>query len=167
MPLTLYTIGHSNHPAEKFVALLRGAGIARLADVRSIPYSRRWPQFRREALDAALAAAGIEYVWYGEALGGRPRDAGAGRKPDYARIAARPDFGEALARLIGEAAQRPTALMCAERDPLDCHRFHLLARPLVERGAALVHLLADGGRETQAEAEARMARRDPQARLFD
>jgi uncharacterized protein (DUF488 family) len=99
--------------------------------VRSIPYSRRWPQFRREALAAALTSAGVDYVWLGEGLGGRPRD-------------------PALAR------ERPTAIMCAERDPLDCHRFHLLAKPLVQRGANIVHLLGDGGRETQAEAEERL-----------
>ncbi len=162
---TLYTIGHSNHAAERFVALLRAAGIACVADVRSIPYSRRWPQFRRDALQSALGAAGIDYAWYGEQLGGKPRDAGAGRQ-DYAALAARPVFGAALDALLESARERPTALMCAERDPLDCHRFHLLAGPLLARGAALVHLLANGGRETQAEAEARLARRDPQGRLF-
>src|SRR5574341_314345 len=120
---TLFTIGHSNHAAERFVALLRAAGIARVADVRSVPYSRRWPQFRREALEAALAAAGIDYVWLGEALGGKPRGAAPGR-PDYAALAARPAFGTALEALLESARERPTALMCAERDPLDCHRFH-------------------------------------------
>ncbi len=161
---TLFTIGHSNHAAERFVELLRAAGITCLADVRSIPYSRRWPQFRREALEAALAAAGIAYVWYGEALGGKPRASGP---PNYAELAARPAFGAALDSLIAHARERPTAIMCAERDPLDCHRFHLLSQPLVGHGMTLVHLLADGARETQSEAEARLARREPQGRLFD
>jgi len=163
MAPTLYTIGHSNHPIAYFIGLLRAAGIRRLADVRSIPYSRRWPQFKRAALEAALAAAGIDYVWYGEALGGRPRDP----EPDYAQLAARPEFEGALGRLIETAREQPTAMMCAERDPLDCHRLHLLAQPLTRRGVELVHLLADGGRETQAEAAARHERSEPQGRLFD
>lgn len=169
MPLTLFTIGHSNHPVERFIELLRAAGIARLADVRSIPYSRRWPQFRREALAAALTAAGIDYVWLGEGLGGRPRDPASARggNPDYARMRKAPTFGAALETLLDAAREAPTAVMCAERDPLDCHRFHLLAEPLAARGAGIIHLLADGGRETQAEAEARRAGREPQGRLFD
>jgi uncharacterized protein (DUF488 family) len=158
MQHTLYTIGHSNHTIETFIGLLRAAGIRRLADVRSIPYSRRWPQFRREALAAALTAAGVDYVWLGEGLGGRPRDPALapGGKPDYAQMRAAPGFGTALETLLEAARERPTAIMCAERDPLDCHRFHLLAEPLVQRGANIVHLLGDGGRETQAEAEERL-----------
>jgi uncharacterized protein (DUF488 family) len=169
MTPTVYTIGHSNHAIAAFVALLSGSGIGRIADVRSVPYSRRWPQFRREALEASLASAAVDYVWLGEALGGRPRDPEqwqAGR-PDYARIAAMPAFQAALDRVVAAARERPTALMCAERDPLDCHRFHLLAPPLAARGVDLVHLLADGSVETQAEAAARQARKDRQGRLFD
>ena len=66
------TIGHSNHPIERFVALLKAAGIARLVDVRSMPWSRRFPQFGRERLARSLAEAGIAYAWEGEALGGKP-----------------------------------------------------------------------------------------------
>ena len=169
MAPTLYTIGHSNHAADRFISLLRAGGIACVADVRSVPYSRRWPQFRREALEAALAAAAIDYVWLGETLGGRPRGMVQGQdgRPDYTRIAARPEVQAALGDLIGRAEARPTAMMCAERDPLDCHRYHLLGAPLVARGVEIVHLLADGDRETQAETVARLVRREPQGRLFD
>ena len=168
MTPTLFTLGHSNHAFEHFLGLLRAAGIALVADVRSVPHSRRLPHFRRPALEAGLAAAGIGYVWQGEALGGRPRDPALwrGGKPDYASMAAQPEFRAALDAVLAAATERPVALMCAERDPLDCHRFHLLAAPLAERGAGIVHLLADGARETQAEAEARLQRRDRQGRLF-
>lgn len=164
----VFTIGHSNHSIEAFIALLRKAGIERIADVRSVPHSRFCPQFRREPLAAALSAAGIDYVWHGAALGGRPRDPvlSPGGKPDYAAMAERPEFRSALAKVFDEAAERPTAMMCAERDPLDCHRFHLLSAPLAALGADLVHVLADGAQESQASAEARLVRRNPQGRLF-
>ncbi|HEY7610917.1 MAG TPA: DUF488 domain-containing protein [Alphaproteobacteria bacterium] len=169
MTPTVYTIGHSNHAIAAFLALLGSSGIGRVADVRSLPYSRRWPQFRRPALEAALAAAGLDYLWLGDALGGRPRDPEqwqAGR-PDYARIAAAPAFQAALDRVVAAAREKPTALMCAERDPLDCHRFHLLAPPLLARGVDIIHVMADGSRETQGEAAARQARKDRQGRLFE
>lgn len=81
-------------------------------------------------------------------------------------MAVRPEFGSELAAVAAAAAERPTALMCAERDPIDCHRFHLLAAPLLALGIDVVHLHADGTRESQAAAVARLARRDPQGRLF-
>ena len=84
------TIGHSNHPIERFVGLLRAGGVERLVDVRSMPWSRRWPQFGRERLAKSLAEAGIAYVWEGEALGGKPK-AGGG----YDALAARPAFQRA------------------------------------------------------------------------
>jgi uncharacterized protein (DUF488 family) len=139
--LPIRTIGHSNHPIERFVALLRAAGIERVIDVRSTPWSRRFPQFGREALAGALAAAGIDYRHEGAALGGKPAN-GAG----YEALAARPAFAAALDRLADESHDRALCLMCAEKDPLDCHRTVLVARRLAERGLAVEHLLADGGR---------------------
>ena len=165
---TVFTIGHSNHSIEAFIALLRKAGIGRIADVRSIPHSRFCPQFRRDPIAAALTAAGIDYAWHGAALGGRPRDAALSRggKPDYAAMAKRPEFRAELANVLDAAEGRPTAMMCAERDPLDCHRFHLLSAPMAALGAEIVHVLADGTVENQASTEARFKRRDPQGRLF-
>jgi len=164
----LFTLGHSNHPFDHFLGLLRAAGIALVADVRSVPHSRRLPHFRRPALEAGLAAAGVGYAWQGEALGGRPRNSALWRagKPDHAAIAAQPEFRAALDSVLAAARVRRVALMCAERDPLDCHRFHLLSAHIVERGAGIVHLLADGGHETHAETEERLRRRDRQGRLF-
>lgn len=143
------TIGHSNHPIERFVALLQAAGIDLVIDVRSTPWSRRFPQFGRERLMQSLAAAGIGYRSEGEALGGKPGD-GAG----YEDLAARPAFGAALDRLAAEAGTRALCLMCAEKEPLDCHRTVLVARRLAERGVAVEHLLADGGMRPHAAIEA-------------
>lgn len=133
------TIGHSNHPIEKFIDLLVKGGVALLVDVRSMPYSRRFPQFSRERLQKSLAAAGIEYVWEGEWLGGMTLGVNS-----YGEAAQRPEFKAALDRVIGTAAEVPLCLMCAEKDPMDCHRTVLVSRRLAERGASVEHLLADG-----------------------
>jgi uncharacterized protein (DUF488 family) len=139
------TIGHSNHPIERFVDLLKAGGVEAVVDVRSMPYSRRFPQFGRERLAQSLSAAGILYRYEGAALGGKPKD-GAG----YEALAERPDFRHALDRLIAGAADTTLCLMCAEKEPLDCHRTVLVSRRLAERGAEIEHLLADGGRKPHA-----------------
>jgi len=139
------TIGHSNHPIERFVSLLKAGAVERLVDVRSMPWSRRFPQFGRERLAKSLAEAGIDYVWEGEALGGKPKDGGG-----YDALAARPDFKDAVGRLIDESDGRSVCLMCAEKEPLDCHRTVLVSRRLAERGAEIEHLLADGKRKPHA-----------------
>jgi uncharacterized protein (DUF488 family) len=142
------TIGHSNHPIERFVDLLNAGRVSELVDVRSAPYSRRFPQFGKERLADSLAAAGIAYAWEGEALGGK----GAG---NYNEAAARPAFKAALQRLIERSAKNRSTicLMCAEKEPLDCHRTVLVSRRLAERGVTIQHLLADGGTILHAEVE--------------
>jgi len=136
---TIKTIGHSNHAIERFVDLLKAGGVEAVVDVRSMPYSRRFPQFGRERLTQSLAATGILYRYEGTALGGKPKD-GAG----YDDLAARSEFKDALDRLVASAADTTLCLMCAEKEPLDCHRTVLVSRRLAERGAAVEHLLADG-----------------------
>jgi uncharacterized protein (DUF488 family) len=133
------TIGHSNHPIEHFVELLKAGGVERLVDVRSMPWSRRFPQFGRERLAKSLAEAGIAYAWEGEALGGKPKAGGV-----YDDLAARPEFKDAIGRLIADRADTSLCLMCAEKEPLDCHRTVLVSRRLAERGTPIEHLLADG-----------------------
>lgn len=142
------TIGHSNHPIERFVALLKAGGVERLVDVRSTPWSRRHPQFGQKALARSLAAAGIAYVHEGAALGGKP---GAGGS--YDQLAARPEFKAALDRVMADANDATLCLMCAEKEPLDCHRTVLVSRRLAERGVKIEHLLADGGTRSHHEVE--------------
>jgi len=156
------TIGHGAHPWPRFLDLLREAGVAAVVDVRSIPASRHHPHFARTRLAAALDAAGIAYAWEGAALGGRPRDPGLWRdgQPDPAAIAAAPGFAPALERVLAAAGRQRLALMCAESEPLACHRCRLLAAPLIARGARVRHLLADGRLE---EHEATLARDQPAA----
>jgi uncharacterized protein (DUF488 family) len=142
------TIGHSNHPIERFVALLKAGGVQRLVDVRSMPWSRRFPQFGRERLAKSLEEAGIDYAWEGEALGGKPKSGGG-----YDETAARPEFKDAVGRLIEGSADATLCLMCAEKEPLDCHRTVLVSRRLAERGVAIEHLLADGTTRPHGEIE--------------
>jgi uncharacterized protein (DUF488 family) len=146
---TVYTIGHSNHPPERFIALLRRADITALADVRSVPFSRRHPQFSKPVLAEALQQEGLAYVFLGEELGGMRKDPVLLRDgaPDYDKIAATESFRNGLDRVIDGASRHRIALMCAEREPLDCHRFLLVSRHLALRGARINHILGDGSIE--------------------
>lgn len=149
----LYTIGHSNHPIAAFLDLLRRHGVAVLVDVRALPHSRRFTQFRKRDLAQALETAGIAYRWMGDRLGGiRHRDDAA----SFAELARRPDFQAALDELETLAGETTPAIMCAEREPLDCHRSILIARHLRNRPLELRHIRADGTLETQAELEQRL-----------
>jgi len=158
MSPAIYTIGHSNHSALRFIDLLRGAGVECVADVRSTPFSRRNPQFSQRALTISLKDAGIEYWFLGEAMGARPKDPSCyeGGKASYARIAATPAFGQAVDALIERAGAQRIALMCAEKEPLECHRTILVGRALAERGVELRHIHADARIEPQAELEGRL-----------
>jgi uncharacterized protein (DUF488 family) len=154
----LFSIGHSNIAAERFIGLLCHAGVNAIADVRSTPFSRRFPWFSGKNLAATLAQHGMAYLAYGEVLGGRPRDATLYRDgvADYEAMARQRDFQVALDRLTAEGAQRRVCLMCAEREPLDCHRCLLVARSLAERGLTIGHILYDGAVEPHAATERRL-----------
>jgi uncharacterized protein (DUF488 family) len=145
-PPVVFTIGHSTHPIDRFVALLKKHRIEALADVRSTPFSRFNPQFNRERLAAALKAEGIDYLFLGKELGARSDDPACyeGNQVQYDRLAATPAFKEGLARVEQEAGERAIALMCAEKDPLHCHRTILVGRELARDGFVLRHILSDG-----------------------
>lgn len=140
------TVGHGNLALEVLIGNLRDAGVGRLVDVRSTPYSRWHPQFNRKTIEAASKAAGIAYEWE-PALGGRPVDPAlrtADGEPDYERIAQHAPFLEAIERLLAAAEATPTAIMCSEGAPERCHRTLLVAPSLIARGARIRHLLKDG-----------------------
>ena len=158
MPHPVFTLGHSSHPPSRFLHLLRQPGIDAIADVRSAPWSRRHPHFDREALQAALHRHGIAYVFLGRELGARPRDESCyveGRVA-FERLAGTPAFHAGLARVLRGSERHRIALLCAEAEPLQCHRAILVARHLALRGARVLHLLADGRLEAHAEAERRL-----------
>lgn len=154
----LLTIGHSTHPVERFIALLRQHGVTAVADVRSAPYSRHVPQYSRDALRAQLARQGIDYVFLGQELGARPSDEACyvDGRVDFARLARTPAFRAGLARVVTGTSTHVVAVMCAERDPLDCHRMILVCRHLRGRVPEIGHVLADGSLEPHADAERRL-----------
>lgn len=113
----VYTIGHSNHPTDAFVALLRLHSISAICDVRSHPYSRHYPQYSKDALKNALADAGIAYVFLGKELGARSNNPACYKqgRVQYERLAQEPSFSEGLRRLIQGMGRYKIALMCAEK----------------------------------------------------
>ena len=155
----VFAIGHSNHPAEAFLGLLLRHGIEEVVDVRSSPHSRYNPQFNRKTLQAALAEAGVGYVFMGAELGGRPADPscydGEGRV-QYDRLAETDAFKEGVQRVIRRADERRIALMCSEKEPLACHRTLLIAQVLTARDLGIGHILADGDLEGHAAAMDRL-----------
>ena len=132
---TVFTIGHSTHPQERFVSLLCQHGITALCDVRSTPYSRVNPQFNREGLRESLRACGITYVFLGKELGARSADPTCYEygKVKYDRLAVTDLFRQGLDRVREGTRTYRVALMCAEKEPLECHRTILVARHLVDR----------------------------------
>jgi uncharacterized protein (DUF488 family) len=155
---SVLTIGHSTHSAEGFLALLRAHRVEAVADVRSSPFSRFNPQFNREPLEQFLKTKGVRYVFLGKELGARSGDRScylAGRV-QYERLAQTPLFHGGLKRVLLGAERYRIALMCAEKEPLDCHRTLLVARALTQRGHPVLHIHADGHVETHEAAMERL-----------
>jgi len=152
------TIGHSNHGWERFAELLRGAGVTAVADVRTSPWSRHTPQFNRETLAANLKANGVAYVFLGAELGGRPEGAHLfdDGVANYEAMAREESFRTGLDRVATGARTHVVALMCAEREPLDCHRCLLVSRRLRDLGLAVAHIHGDGAIEPHEATEQRL-----------
>ena len=157
----IYTIGHSTHEIGTFVTLLKQHRINAIADVRSVPYSRRQPQFNRTELDEVLRTHGIAYVFLGKELGARSDDPDCYEKGrvKYRLLATTPLFRSGIKRIRDGSCRWNIALMCAEKDPLDCHRTILVARELVETGSDVAHILANGQVESHRAAMARLSER--------
>lgn len=162
MPLPeLFTIGHSTHTPEKFLTLLQQHNIAAIGDVRSSPFSAWTPQFNRQALETTLRDARIQYVFLGDELGARRGESQAyvNGVAQYDKVATLPLFKTGLDRIRKGIRKFRLALMCAEKDPLECHRTILVCRHL--RGeASISHILEDGSLERHASAEARLMKEE-------
>lgn len=158
--LHVWTVGHSTQTLEDFVALLRRHEISVVADVRSAPYSRYSPHFNKDALQRALKANGIKYVFLGRELGARSDDPTCYEhgRVQYSRLAKTELFQQGLDRLIRGAGEHRIAIMCAEKEPLECHRTILVSRALVARGVEVDHILSDGRAESHGEAMIRLLR---------
>jgi uncharacterized protein (DUF488 family) len=152
---SVFTIGHSNHSAEKFVGLLKGYGIEVVADVRSRPYSRHAPHFNARDIEAILSDNGIRRLFLGFELGGRPTAEefyDADGRVDYALIESSRPFLDGIHRLEKGIRERRIALLCSEEDPTGCHRRLLVGRVLGERGIAVRHIRGDGSLQAEGEA---------------
>ncbi len=159
MPLIVLTIGHSAHTLEKFAELLRQHRVQELADVRSAPYSRYASHFNRGALERSLREHGIEYVFLGRELGVRSKNPSyydKNGRVQYGRLKRTDIFRSGIERVVREAGNRRIALMCAEKDPLDCHRAILVAPVLREKGLCVRHILADGSLEDHEDSMKRL-----------
>ncbi len=155
----VFTIGHSTHEFSDFVNLLKRHDVTAVADVRSQPQSRL-TQYCRNELEARLKANEIQYVFLGKELGAR-RDEEAcyiQDRADYNHISRLPAFAAGLERIERGSQSHVVALMCAEKEPLDCHRMVLVSRHLSLRGSKVSHILPDGGLESQEDAERRLIR---------
>ncbi len=150
--LEVLTVGHSNRSELQLVELLRGHGVTAVVDVRSMPYSEWSPQFNRSAVAATLKEHGIAYSYLGGELGVRSDDPSCyeGGRVVYARLAATEQFQQGLRRVVKGAQRHRLALMCAEQDPVNCHRSILLAPQLERLGVNVSHILhPDGELESQ------------------
>jgi uncharacterized protein (DUF488 family) len=145
----IYTIGHSNGTVDRLLGLLLQHAITAVADVRSQPYSRFNPQFNREELAGELKKAGLEYVFLGQELGARSADPACYRegRAQYSLMAKTQLFARGIDRLLAGADNFRVAILCAEKEPIECHRTILISRHLHERNIAVRHILEDGSVE--------------------
>lgn len=164
----LLTIGHSNHPIEHFIGLLKRHGLTAIADVRSSPYSRS-AHFNREPLCAVLKREGLDYVFLGRELGARREEPECydNGQVDLRKVAQLPIYQQGLQRLEKGIERCTVALLCAEKEPLDCHRAVLICRSLCNKGVTIKHILGDGNLEDHKDTERRMVKMmEAQASLF-
>ena len=158
MPKTLLTIGHSTHMIEHFIGLLKLHQVDAVCDVRSVPFSQHTPQFNRGSLTKRLQQADIFYGFMGKQLGARSDNPACyiDGKVQYNYLAEEPRFLDGLMRIRNGLKNYRVALMCAERDPLTCHRTILICRELRSPKLSIEHILADGSIETNEAAERRL-----------
>jgi uncharacterized protein (DUF488 family) len=153
----IFTVGHSTHELEAFIALLKAHAISAIVDVRSQPFSRL-SHFNSDSLAAALKARNVKYVLMGRELGARRQETECyvDGQAVYERVATLPLFREGIRRLVEGARDNVIALLCSEKEPLDCHRAVLICRHLRPYGMDIRHILPDGQLERHGDTERRL-----------
>jgi uncharacterized protein (DUF488 family) len=173
MPGPVFTIGHSTHPIDLFLGLLKDHSIEAVVDTRSYPKSKFVPQYNSDSLGRSLRENGITYSFLGKELGGRPEGAhfyDTDGRVLYARVAESELFRKGLDRLQEHMERFRLAMLCSEEDPSVCHRRLLITRVLRERRVAVMHIRATSGLESEEEilaSEVAKAAQDPQLALFE
>ena len=148
---SFFTLGHSNHNFEAWLALIRQHGIEVVVDTRSSPYSKYVPQFDKELMQRSLEESGVRYLFLGAELGGRPANPAyydAKGRVLYSRLRDDARFQAGIARLESGMERYRVALVCGEEDPAHCHRRLLIGRVLIERGHTMQHIRGDGRLES-------------------
>lgn len=142
---TLYTIGHSQHKLEQFLIMLQKYKINYVVDVRSVPYSKFAADYNKENIKAFLGRYDIQYIYQGGNFGARPVDLDLYNEEgylDFQRVAATTRFQKAMEQILkGIQADNKIALMCTEKNPIDCHRCILVAKAFVECQVNVDHIL--------------------------
>ncbi|MGA0198867.1 MAG: DUF488 family protein [Prochlorotrichaceae cyanobacterium] len=156
--MNLFTIGHSNHSITDFIKLLQQHEITALADVRSNPYSRYLPDYCQAQLKDHLKSDRIHYVFLGQELGARPQDQSCyvEGKAIYEKIAETDLFTDGIRRILKGVKRHRIALMCAEKDPLPCHRAILVCQHLRDYDLDIQHIHPNGTLETHDDLENRL-----------
>ena len=150
----IFTIGHSNHSLEKFIFLLCSNAISAVVDIRSSPFCSYARHFNGEAIKAALKERGIKYLFLGDALGGKPKEAEFYDETGmalYGKIAGTQKFQEGIKRLLNGISKHKVALLCSEENPENCHRRLLVGRVLQEKGVNIIHIRGEGSTQTEGE----------------
>lgn len=155
---TLYSIGYGNRPLDEFIRLLNHYSIGVVCDVRSTPYSGRFPEFSREPLQLALNHQRIRYMFMGDVLGARPSDPDCyeNGRASYAAMARSSAFAQGIERIEIGVEKYTVAIMCAEKDPMDCHRAILISRRLASDGLNVLHIDSRGEIEEHVALERRL-----------
>ena len=158
MSRKLFTVGHSNNNIEKFIKLLKNNNVTALADVRSHPHSRYLSHFNQAELKFYLKEAQIRYVFLGNELGARPKDDSCyvDGKAIYEKISARDIFVDGIKRLVKGSKKYQIALMCAEKDPITCHRAVLVCHHLKKFNLDINHIHQDSSLESHQHLEDRL-----------
>jgi uncharacterized protein (DUF488 family) len=169
MPATIQTIGHSNHSADHFLQLLKSHQIEVVVDTRSQPYSNYATHFDQAPLKQSLATNGLQYLYLGRELGGRPEGNeyyDAKGHVLYHRVAESELFLQGLARLESGMQKFRIALLCAEENPAHCHRRLLISRVLIERGIRVDHIRGDGRLQSESDLALENGEQTSQGSLF-
>lgn len=154
----IYTIGYSSFEIDSFIETLKNHKINVVVDVRSSPYSQYKSDFNREQLKESLRKKHISYVFLGEECGARVNDNSCyiNGKVNYTLVAKTDLFKTGIQRLLNGAEKYSLALMCAEKDPITCHRTILVCRNLLGEGVTIKHILEDGNIEFHKDSEQRL-----------
>lgn len=154
---TIYTIGHSNLHSDRFLDLLKKYNITMVVDIRSVPFSRFYPQFNKENLAKSLDMAGINYIFEGDRLGGRIKDKecfisrqipkrknNIAELVDFEVLKKRDWFNQGINNIIERSKSNCVSILCSEEQPLRCHRNLLVARYLFDLGYKVLHIRGSG-----------------------